>query len=80
MEPECSSLPTKARLGKNLERFGQVRWLGSPTLHIHQEFFRILKRGGATPQPWERGGKDVVLLSNTSAGQLYVQFRTFTGP
>ena len=49
-------------------------------LHIHQEFFRILKRGGSTPQPWERGRKDVVLLSNTSACQLYVQFRTFTGP
>ena len=49
-------------------------------LHIHQEFFRILKRGGSTPQPWERGRKDVVLLSNTTSCQLYVQFRTFTGP
>jgi FtsP/CotA-like multicopper oxidase with cupredoxin domain len=49
-------------------------------LHIHQEFFRILKRGGATPQAWERGRKDVVLLSNTSPVQLYVSFRTFTGP
>jgi FtsP/CotA-like multicopper oxidase with cupredoxin domain len=49
-------------------------------LHIHQEFFRILKRGGATPQAWERGRKDTVLLSNTTSCQLYVQFRTFTGP
>jgi FtsP/CotA-like multicopper oxidase with cupredoxin domain len=49
-------------------------------LHIHQEFFRILKRAGKTPPAHERGKKDVVLVNDKTPVQLYVGFRTFTGP
>jgi len=49
-------------------------------LHIHQEFFRILKRNGLAPRPHEAGRKDTVLLWNDSPCQLLVGFRTYTGP
>ena len=49
-------------------------------LHIHQEFFRILKRAGKTPPAHERGKKDVVFVTDKTPVQLYVGFRTFTGP
>jgi FtsP/CotA-like multicopper oxidase with cupredoxin domain len=49
-------------------------------LHIHQEFFRILKRAGRTPPAHEVGKKDTVLVWDKSPVQLYVGFRTFTGP
>ncbi|MFM7323217.1 MAG: multicopper oxidase family protein [Armatimonadota bacterium] len=49
-------------------------------LHIHQEFFRVLKRNGVAPAAHEAGRKDVILVWNDSPVQLLVGFRTYTGP
>jgi FtsP/CotA-like multicopper oxidase with cupredoxin domain len=52
-------------------------------IHIHSEFFRVLRRNGALPPLAERDGmakKDTILLRDNESVDVFLRFRDFTGP
>jgi FtsP/CotA-like multicopper oxidase with cupredoxin domain len=52
-------------------------------IHIHSEFFRILRRNGTTPPLGEQDGiarKDTVLLRDNESADVFIKFRDHTGP
>ena len=52
----------------------------SHPIHIHEEEFRILDRGGAAIPPDEIGRKDVVkLMPGLGTARVFIQFRDFYG-
>jgi FtsP/CotA-like multicopper oxidase with cupredoxin domain len=52
-------------------------------IHIHSEFFRVLRRKGRTPPLNERDGmakKDTILLRDNDEVEVFVKFRDHLGP
>lgn len=52
-------------------------------IHIHSEYFRVLKRNGRTPPLHERDGmakKDTILLRDNETVDVYLKFRDHRGP
>jgi FtsP/CotA-like multicopper oxidase with cupredoxin domain len=51
----------------------------SHPIHIHLEEFRILRRQGILPDPYEGSKKDVLLLRPDEEVQIFLRFRDFLG-
>jgi FtsP/CotA-like multicopper oxidase with cupredoxin domain len=57
--------------------YGKGNW--HHPIHIHLEEFRILWRNGRTPEPHERGRKDVVVLAPGEEVRVFIRFRDHVG-
>lgn len=49
-------------------------------IHIHQEHMEVQKINGRAPAPAQRFKSDIVNLEDNATAEIFMRFRTFTGP